>query len=247
MKRLVSGQWYKDQWDKARVSKLGRAFFWGWGKASDFILWLVHVIIAMLRWLGIRIEMILAVSLYGGAVVAVLVCCFPGSWKDFIGSWQTKLNYVAARQFEPNYRINIEDLRRPPSVPGAWGWFLPDRATMAGRYVKTTIPQAQEVSAANLQAHPDLTVDQAHDLVFFSLDKQLQFCLLLNAGSYVDVVGPTATVVPKVRVHAIDSVPAGAADKTMPPCFAILELDKEKEPLLAPNQLANLHLALISK
>jgi hypothetical protein len=247
MKQLLSRQWYKGQLNKARVSKLGQAFLGGWGKASDFVLWLVHMILAMRRWLWIRIEFILAVSLYGAAVGVVLVYCFPGSWKDFVGSWQTKLNYVATKQLEPNYRVNTEDLRRPASVPGAWGWFLPDRATMTGRYVKAVIPQDKEISAANLEARPDLTVDKAYALVFFPLDRQLQLCLRLNAGSYVDVVGPKAVVVPKVRVHAIDLTPAGAADKTAPPCFAILELEKEKEPLFAPNQLADLHLAMVSR
>jgi hypothetical protein len=193
----------------------------------------------------VRRELVIVVTLYLSLVAALIVYRFPGSWKDFPASWRVRLNYIAARQLEANHQLRDEDMLRPRSIPGAWGWFLPDRGSLNGKYVVHEISGNQDIDPSNLQEQPDLAIDDKFRLVSFPLDKQVQLCSLLNSGSHVDVMGAKEPV-DAVRVHAVVRLSA-PTEKPGAPCFVLLEVEKAKEPLLAPDQLATLHLVLSPK
>jgi hypothetical protein len=208
-----------------------------WRMITRFLLW---------SWQGvqIRFEVILLVALYLVLIGIGIVYRFPGSWQNFPSSWTLNLNYVATRQLEPNYRLTRGDLKRPESIPGVWGWLLPDRETLADKYVKNPISRNGEIEPTNLLQQPIPVADQKLRLVLLPLDKQPQLCTLLTIGSYVDVMSAKQPVASQVRVHDIEQTPSSAKDKASAPCFVLLEADMEKEQLLASDQL---HLVVISK
>jgi hypothetical protein len=192
----------------------------------------------------IRRELILPITLYFIALAFWLLYGFPGPWRDSPASWRAELSYAASKQLEANHLLVADDLALPQAIPGAWGWFLPDRDTLVGKYVKARISQKQEIAAANLREQPGPVDDKSLGLVVFPLDKQAQLCNILDAGSYVDVMGPKDVVALRVRVHAIGPPSLVQTDKPSGSCFALLEVAEEKEPLLAPDQLANMHLTI---
>jgi len=60
----------------------------------------------------------------------------------------------------------------------------------------------------------------------------------------VDAMGANQPVLSKLRVHAVEQPPSLSTNKAGDTCLALLEVQKEREALLAPDKLSALHLVL---
>jgi hypothetical protein len=181
--------------------------------------------------LWIRWQLIVLTILYAAAVWAVA--------HYYIESSTLEVSYIATRPLDQNRRLLPDDIGRPISGPGTWGWFLPDRETLEGRYVKKHIPPGHPIESSNLQPLPDLIVDAHHRPVIFPLEKQPQLSAFLNANSYVDVMGNAPPpVASQVRIHAVICLTSLPSDKSNPPCYAILAVPTANEPALSAGKIA---------
>jgi len=227
-------------WESARAWKPVQILIGTVRKGIRLLLKVWGAIVAMLQPLWVRREMVLVLAVY---VMATLIILFlmPGHWRDFPASWQTKLSYVAKKDLDTNYRLTEADLGRPGAVRGGWGWFLPDRSRLIGKYVKSSIRSGEEIDTEIVKNQPELKAGAGFSLAVFPLDKQKNLCSLLNAGSYVDIADSATVIVSGVRVSAITAPPGVDISQS---CFAILEADRRDEPKLAPDKLATFHLVV---
>jgi hypothetical protein len=204
-------------------------FQWIWSLCKVAVNKIGWVLLSIWMFLWLRWQLIVVIILYGAVVWAVA----PS---------KTEVFYVATQTLDRNHRLLPDDIGRPTSGPGTWGWFLPDRETLEGKYVTECIPAGEAIEPARLQLWPDLTIDAAHRLVIFLLDKQPQLSDFLNANSYVDVMGADAApVAPKVRVHAVVCPKPRSGDKTTPACYALLAVSVQNEPAVS-GKIASLRL-----
>jgi hypothetical protein len=234
-------QWIVKRWKKAKASKGFQTVSTGVNTVVDWLRKLRLLIRAMLDVLSVRRELLLLATLYFLAII-ILLLMMPGHLSDFPASWRTRLNYVAKKDLDANFRISEADLGRPAGFPGNWGWFLPDRNSLIGKYVKHPILSGESIDTPILQELPDPTAGDGFGLVVFPLDKQKNLCNVLNTGSYVDVTDNATDIVSGVRVSAIANPPG--ADLATQSCFAILEVDRRDEPKLVPDKLASLQLVI---
>lgn len=238
MKQLRA--WMIQKWKSVKASKAIKKTVACVKQGIDFLSKVWRVVRVMLEPFWVRRELLLLAGLYLAAVLVVLFL-MPGPWQGFPASWQRKLNYVAKKDLDANYRVAEADIGRPAGFPGDWGWFLPDRNTIIGKYARQALASGEAIDSGILRAQPVLTVGDGFGLVIFPLDKQKNVCSFLNAGSYVDVADSASVVVPGLRVSAI-AYPPGADVGSQ--CFAILEVDRRGEPKLAPDKLASFHLVM---
>jgi hypothetical protein len=170
--------------------------------------------------------LIVLTALYACSVGAVVYYC---KWTPV-----ARVCYISTRQLPPNHRLVPGDITRPPSGPGAWGWSLPDRESLEGKYVTDLIPPGEPVQLDRLQLSPDLTVGDCYRPTIFPLDKQPQLSDLLNANSYVDVTDTDAVLkLAKVRVHGVVCPKPNLGDKVTQACYAILAVPADKQASLA--------------
>jgi hypothetical protein len=191
------------------------------------------------RWirtfLWTRWQLIVLTMLYAAAVWVVA--------HYYIEPSTLEVSYIATRPLDQNRRLLPDDIERPTSGPGRWGWFLSDRGLFEGKYVSKYIPAKDAIESSSLQALPDLTLDVHHRPVIFPLQTQPQLAVFLNANSYVDVMGKAPQpLVSRVRVHALICLKANPGDKTNPPCYAILAVPAATEAALAAEKTATLRL-----
>jgi hypothetical protein len=195
----------------------------------------------MRAWLEARWQLLVVVGIY---LVAISVLGYLRVDRS------TDVSYVAARELPPNHLLRDEDFTRPTSGAGAWGWFLPDRDTVVGRYVAMNgVQKDKPIMPATLLAIPALPTAPGARAVFVPLDAQPHLSTFLNAGRNVSVVGPgtpaggnvsaTVTVVaPRTTVSAV-VCPKPADPKS---CYAILTVSPSEEANMTGDKLGKLRL-----
>jgi hypothetical protein len=142
----------------------------------------------------------------------------------------SNLHYVASKKLLKNHRLVAADIQVPTCGPGRWGWFLPDRDSLEGKYVTSEIPQSRVISIENLSDFPDVQLHANLRPVVFPLETQQQLAQFLDADSIVDVLGTESEpLAGTVRVHAVVCQSVVNGDKNPSPCYAILELSQQQE------------------
>jgi len=143
---------------------------------------------------------------------------------------ESEHQYVASKKLIKNRRLMPGDIKEPPSGPGRWGWFLPNREALEGKYVINDIPQANVISIDNLGTSPDMKLDDSLRPLIFSLETQPQLAQFLNAESTVDVLGIDPNPLAQdLKVHAVVCESPAHADKNTGTCYAILAMSLKQE------------------
>jgi hypothetical protein len=168
-------------------------------------------------------------------------------------------SFTATRKLAKNHRVQANELGRPTSWPGSWGWLLPDPNRLIDKYVSVDVDKGEDIDEARVQPQPDLNPKENFRTIIFPVNNQPLLCQYLDAETYIDVMPaqpasgtplatpPAFSGIPQVRVVAVGLQSAATDSKAPPPCFVILEIPRDMEANLEPNKLANLHLVLRPK
>ncbi len=152
--------------------------------------------------------------------------------------------YLLTRDLQHNHRLVAEDLTRPSSGAGSFGWRMPDKATLVGKYLA---PQErwvhQQVGERHLVAEPDLSIPPGRKAFLFPLTGTDWPSRTLDVGwtvILVDTTKPEATTPPTppagpAKVYEATVVAIVCAATT---CSAIVSLPTDDEAALRNRSLA---------
>lgn len=167
---------------------------------------------------------------------ALLVLLVIVSWLYLSKDEVEKHHYVAAQALPKNWLMSIQDFDKPKSGPGAYGWFLPDKADLVGKYVgQEKIDAGKEIDEERLRSALELRLETGMRPALVSIDKQGIPPRFLNAGAIVDVFGKESKlIVAGARVHGVICVAGKAAKQPgLPSCTGILSVNESDARLIA--------------
>jgi hypothetical protein len=134
--------------------------------------------------------------------------------------------YIATHTLQENRWLVKQDFQRVASGVESYGWFLPDRSELEGKYIYgKTIEAGQPVNLKDLHQWPDMTMSAGFRPVLVLLDDSLVLSGEINAGASVDVENATEIVAKGMTVHGlICPTPPGLQTPKTLGCFAVIDV-----------------------
>jgi hypothetical protein len=149
--------------------------------------------------------------------------------------------YIAARPLEAGHRLRVDDLARPDSNDkGAID--LPDRSTLVGKYLRTSVRRggdirAQDVDEVGLVTKPDNGMSELR--IWLGTERK-GLVSTLDVGWRVDVCDDESCVVKNGRVLSIQ-----CRDRSDEACLLVLEVSPaERNMFLASNHKNKLSITI---